>query len=269
MRLLARKLKTFALKMLPHGVLNRLKLHHYARKLRHVSETSEPEFQILNLLVHPGDVVVDIGANFGAYTKYLSDLVGLRGRVYSFEPIPLTFQILTSNIRKLSLDNVTAQRFAISDRDGSTTMEVPLYSTGGENYYMARVTESPSPSNLRTAAVDTRTLDSVFNSSQPAVSFIKCDAEGHELACIQGALRLTADSRPAWLIEVSGNPDHENTAASEVFRALLQAGYGAYCQSGNTLKPRRPGDRSVNYFFLTDKHVSELRMTGVIAPEVP
>jgi FkbM family methyltransferase len=53
--------------------------------------------------IKEGDIVVDIGANQGQYTIFLSKLVGQKGKVYAFEPDPRNFligaySVLTKNI---------------------------------------------------------------------------------------------------------------------------------------------------------------------------
>lgn len=49
-------------------------------------------------LIKPGDVVFDIGANVGAHTLPLAQLVGVTGRVYSFEPTAYAFAKQQANI---------------------------------------------------------------------------------------------------------------------------------------------------------------------------
>src|SRR5690242_7899597 len=67
----------------------------------------EPEFETLAALVHPGDWVLDVGANVGHYTLRLSSLVGESGRVIAFEPIVDTFAILAAMVRHAPHRNIT------------------------------------------------------------------------------------------------------------------------------------------------------------------
>jgi hypothetical protein len=98
----------------------------------------------------------------------------------------------------------------------------------------------------------------------PGPGFIKCDVEGHELACVKGAIRVIRRSRPAWLIEVSGNPDEWTSTAYQVFKLLGEAGYEAYWFDGKRVAKRYAGDQSINYFFLRVEHLVSLQGSGLL-----
>lgn len=257
------RIKHLALSLLPDGLLRPLKLRHYARVVRDAALDYEPDLQVLRFLVRSGDTAVDIGANIGVYTKHLSSLTGADGRLFSIEPVPLTFEILSSNVRRLHLANVNLFRVALSDHSGWSTMEIPKYARGGEDFYMARLVEEGRPTTFRTVRIELRTLDSLLPRSLP-ISFIKCDVEGHELKCLLGSLETIESWHPAWLIEVSGNPDQPDSNAARVMHLMQEHGYGIYRFDGSRLRPRRPGDHSVNYFFLTASHLEHLETSGLL-----
>jgi FkbM family methyltransferase len=247
-------IKRLALRFLPDRMLQKLKKIHYAKALRAASEQGEPDLKVVRELVGAGSHVIDIGANFGLYTKFLAELVQPTGRVYSIEPIPLTYEILTANLKRLKLRNVEPFNLAVSDDDAEVRMVVPQYRSGGENFYEARIIESPTGSAMRSVRVQSRALDSLFGHLR-SIDFIKCDVEGHELACLRGAQSILRVAKPAWLIEVSGNPDDQRSSAGEVFRIMGETGYMPFWFDGRHLRQRERGDRSVNYFFLTRRHL--------------
>jgi len=246
--------KRIALKFLPDRVLQKLKKVHYAKALRASSNAGEPDLKVVKHLVGPGSNVIDIGANFGVYTKFLAEAVQASGRVYAIEPIPLTYEILTSNVKRLKLTNVEPFNVAVSDDDAEVSMEVPQFTSGGENFYEARIINRPAGHRLRTVAVQARALDSLFGQAR-TIDFVKCDVEGHELACLRGASQLLKVQQPAWLIEISGSPDVAGSNAAEVFRIMAGYGYTPYWFDGRHLRQREAGDRSVNYFFLARRHL--------------
>lgn len=238
-----------AWRVLPPGVAQEVRRRHYYRVLAK-GKVDEPELALLGLFVKPGACVVDVGANFGLYTKALADLVGPRGRVYSIEPVPETFDILTSNVARLGLKNVVPIRRALSDSDGERVrLVVPKMGPFGlENAYRAGIVRGPARGREVTA--ETCTLDRLLAGQTGHVSFVKCDVEGHELVCLRGAVDIIRRSHPTWLMEVSGDPRTADSSASEVFHVLGQYGYRAYVLDGN-LRLWRPDEAPrVNYFFV-------------------
>jgi len=255
-----RLLKRMAWKILPQSTVQLIKKRHYFRLLRSSLSEKEPELKVLRYLVKPGDSVIDIGANIGVYSKILSELVGPDGHVYSIEPFPSTFEILCYNVRKLHLDNVEPVNIAISDSNAIVTMTLPYDSSGVETHYRASIiTHCEKKDKANTTNVQAATIDSKFLSTSGSISFIKCDVEGHELACIKGATKFLAQSQAAWLIEVSGEPDDTDSTAHNLFKILYNQGYSAWWYDGNKLRKRRPGDKSTNYFFLKENHIDILK----------
>jgi FkbM family methyltransferase len=251
-------LKRFVLTVLPEPALQPIRRGYYARMLRRGEEDPEPDLPLLAEFVHVGDCVADIGANVGVFTKPLSRFVGREGLVYAVEPIAVTFDVLCSNVRKLGLVNVRPLNYAISDRDGSAVMEVPLRPTGWEDFYRARVVTDEGARRRGCVRVDRRTIDSLWADSDRPLSFIKCDVEGHELDCLRGARRVLARWAPAWLLEVTGDPDRPDSAAHAAFELLAGRGYRAFWFDGERLHRRRPGEISINYWFLTPEHFDRL-----------
>ena len=254
-------LKSLALRWLPDRLLQPLKEHHYARTLRALDESDEPDLRVVRALVTPGSTAVDLGANVGVYSKVLSEAVGPEGRVLSVEPIPSTFSILRSNVRKLGLANVTPVNAAVSDVEDMVEMSVPSLSSGGGNFYQARIV-GPGDGGSSDAGelhrVRAAPLDGIAEGCGP-IGFIKCDVEGHEEACLAGAEEVIRRDHPAWLIEVWGDPDDGDTSARRVFSFLGARSYGAWIYDGVALRPRERGARATNYFFLTEAHVARLR----------
>jgi len=264
MQLAKRLLKRTAWKILPYSTVQLIKKRHYLRLLRSMSLETEPELKVIRYMVKPGDSVIDIGANIGIYTKILSGLVGPDGHVYSIEPFPTTFEILRYNIRKLHLDNVEPLKIAVSDSDRVVTMALPYDSSGAETHYRASIVTDASKRS-KTEAINARatTIDARFLSESGTISFIKCDVEGHEAACINGAAKFMAQSQAAWVIEVSGEPDDPDSAAPNIFKTFHDQNYSAWWYDGSKLKRRRPGDKSTNYFFLKENHVDILNKSDL------
>ena len=253
--------------VLPDKALHAVKRPYYAYLARRTSENYlvEADIQVAKHLVRQGDQVVDIGAAIGAFTKVLSGWVGASGKVYSFEPIPPMFDFLSNNVRKLRLNNVELLNCAVSDVKGTTSMVIPKYRWGSECWYDARMETEAADSALRHFNIPTVTLDAYFADRPAQLSFVKCDANYHELACMRGALQTLRSSKPALLIEILSDPDVPATAAFQTFALLQAEGYRPFWFDGRAVRLRRPSERSQNYFFLNQAHIEMLRSSGAVS----
>jgi len=254
--------KAVMLRFLPDALLLPLKRVRYLAAVR---SFWSPEATVMVALVEAGDRVLDIGAYAGWYTHVLSKAVGPGGQVYSFEPIPHTFALLSSCVRRLRMQNVTLFNYAASRETGRAVMTVPRYPTGGENFHQASlVAEAGEATDLRRIAVELRAVDSVLPASTHPITFIKCDVEGHEADALAGAARTIERDRPALCVEVTGDADAVGSASHRIVTWLDELGYQAYWLDAGRMVRRRPGDRSVNYFFLTASQLSRLAARSII-----
>jgi FkbM family methyltransferase len=234
---------------LPRAALVSLKKRYYSSLLKHPGRYMESDAAALKYFIAPGDFVIDVGAFVGFYSALLSQLVGPSGEVWSIEPMPDTFEILSHNVRKLKLRNVHVLNCALSDSRGTTTMEIPHWKGGGESWYDARIVASRSSSSGVT--VQTETLDSLHARTARLPTFIKCDVEDHELSCIRGALSVIGRSKPALLVETIQRGDD----LAELVRLLAAEGYGAYAFDGTWFEGCQPGQNQ-NTFFLLPSHLT-------------
>lgn len=248
-------LKSFALRFLPEPILQRVRKAHYARKLTDAGP--EPEMAVLRHLVPPGGCAVDLGANFGLYTRFLAEAVGPDGVVHAVEPVPAMYDVLRTNVRRLRLSQVRTHAVAVSDATRTVMMTVPKYTTGGANHYEARVVTTSGVRPGTAILVPGIRLDDLIG-HLPRIDLVKCDVEGHELAVVRGAETILRQHRPAWMIEVSGDPDERGSAAAEVIAVMDRGGYEMFWFDGRRLRPRGHGDRAVNYFFLRPGHIGRL-----------
>lgn len=255
-------MKSIIMRTMPDYVLLYVKKWHYARMLKNatVSEgDNEIDLKIVRHLINLGDLVIDIGANIGLYTLFLSRFVGEQGCVYSIEPVPITFKLLSHNVKKLRLNNVKLFDCGISDKNGSAIMEVPEYISGGENFYQAHLVDNATKhTSLRQFEVNLKTLDSLLFNSTKKVNFIKIDTEGYEYQVVKGSKLIISKAKPACLIEVSDDPEDEMSNAFTLFNFFREEGYQPYWFDGRRIHEYSKGDKSTNYFFLTKKHLIQI-----------
>ncbi|MBT9133140.1 MAG: hypothetical protein DDT40_00921 [candidate division WS2 bacterium] len=169
-------------------------------------EFEPEETHLISKIINQGDIVFDIGANFGWYTTLLINLVGETGEVHAFEPISTAFSELRRNLElngKLHCQNLFLNNVGIGDvekADQSIYLPVEAgsaFSSFARNYY-------PEGKHIEYKC-DVTTLDSYVEKHKVrGVSFIKCDIEGAELLMLNGAKRiLSSDIRPMLFLEVA------------------------------------------------------------------
>ena len=157
-------------------------------------KSEEKEFELLPFWVKEGDYVIDVGANIGHYTVRLSELVGEKGRVFSIEPVPKTFEILASNVTCGKFTNVTLFNVAASDNECTVYMSIPKLDSGIDNYYQASIVDTISDMIIYCLPLSCIK----FNK---AVKLIKIDIEGHELSALIGFKELLERDHPLLIIE--------------------------------------------------------------------
>jgi FkbM family methyltransferase len=148
-------------------------------------------------VIRPGDVVLDIGANFGLHTLLGAQIIGPAGRVFAFEPAAANLHLLRRNVRLNGFqDRVSIIPSAVSD---STQAQLPFsIPSAGLSVTAFLATEG---NGSTTHMVPNVRLDDYRDLLRPA-RFIKIDVEGAELGVLKGAEGLVSSDRPVILAEV-------------------------------------------------------------------
>src|SRR5216110_1748360 len=126
------------------------------------------ERELLKQILFPGAVVVDVDANIGIYSQFLSRCVGPTGVVHSFEPSPENFKHLQSATRKLA--NVRLSQAAL----GECSRRSKLYLSDKLN--VDHRTYATGEDSRRTVPIDIIALDDYFKPGQ-RVDLIKVDIQ--------------------------------------------------------------------------------------------
>jgi FkbM family methyltransferase len=184
---------------LPPSIRNDLKRWHFRRQMKAGTFIAdEPEIDLISQVVEPGDVVIDVGANVGAYALHMSHCVGPEGRVIAFEPMLETFSHLCAVVKHADAYNITLLNIAASDVHGFAMMDLPNYDAGHSNYYRAAISDA-GKYRVMCAPIDSYTF--------PRVKLIKVDAEGHDLNVLKGAQALIRRDHPVVIVEASADGD--------------------------------------------------------------
>ena len=251
-----RWIKQTLLRFLPAGLVHALRRAYYPGVVARFDESRWPLSRVARLLIKPGDRVVDAGANIGYVTAMLARWVGSAGQVFSFEPVPETYDLLRHNITSLRLAQVKLFNCALSAEDGEAVMSVPLYEAGYENPYEARIVGGggPAAKDGRRVSVAVRQLDSALKDVGEPITFLKIDVEGHELELLRGANTLIEKWHPAMVIEIGEDP----VRARETAVLLKKKGYSVFRWVEEKLRPVETDDdlRDDCFFQTVDQYTT-------------
>lgn len=155
----------------------------------------EPSLAAMMRAVGPGEVVYDIGSQFGVYSIFLAGVVGSGGCVVAFEPQRESFQQLQQNITLNQRNNIRSYPQALGER----TFEAKLYlgtMVGNSSLLPDAIAGAGEPDSVPFQTVSVVEGDVLVKTdSLPIPTAVKIDVEGSEYAVIKGLQKTLADSR--------------------------------------------------------------------------
>lgn len=186
----------------------------------------EPETtQLLKQVLLPGMNVVDLGAHIGYYTLLAARLVEPGGKVYAFEPVPETFELLVKNVKVNGYDDLVV---TIPKAISSGSSRIRIFSDSKSSVSAKCF---PSHNGQAFFEVDAISLDEFFREKGwPSVHLVKMDIEGAERAALEGMKELSFRN-PAMklIIEVNfQNLVHTGTSFEQFFEALQACGFSRF-----------------------------------------
>jgi FkbM family methyltransferase len=187
-----------------------------------------PFGRFMSSTLQEGQVFLDIGANIGFYTLFAARRVGPKGRVYSFEPDPMTYESLTRSVGRNQFDWVRCINAALSDREG--TMPFFTVSDGSAHSLVPEIERRANRYSgqvpVRVTRLDDLDREGLFD--VPTIDLIKIDVEGEEPRTVAGMLKtLERFHYPSVWAEVRG-PQGSTRAPNtypRVERELRSLGY--------------------------------------------
>lgn len=183
----------------------------------------------LKHLIQQGFTCVDIGANLGYYSFFLSKLVGNNGNVYAVEPVPLFAKILKSNVQRTHINNVTIYPFALGNEEKETKMGMPII-VDSVHHGMTQIVTNSLESYERLFDVTMKIPDQLFQHIKH-IDFIKIDVEGFEHLVLSNMIETLKRHSPIIQGEMSGNENRK-----KCFTLLNELNYHPYLLENNKLE---------------------------------
>jgi FkbM family methyltransferase len=133
-------------------------------------------------LTHPADVVWDVGANVGVYTRLCLERVGTDGHVVAVEPVPSN----AARLRELGPpERLTVIEAALATSDGRMPLVV-----SGKNGETSSIGDGADAVTVRVARGDTLVAEGV-----PRPQIVKIDVEGFEGDVLDGMPEALSGAR--------------------------------------------------------------------------
>lgn len=165
-----------------------------------IQEDGMPDYELVleqsySKIIHEGDTVIDIGAHAGRHTKVFHQLIGDKGFLYAFEPLPEQYAVLR---QELCSANVTVINKALSDCTGK--MDFYKVDNYPEESGLKKRIYNREDARVGKIVVEVDVLDAYLDVFQ-SISYIKLDAEGAEISILKGAVQCLKKYRPVISVE--------------------------------------------------------------------
>lgn len=197
-------------------------------------EWAEEELEILAQLIHPGDVVLDIGAYIGTHTVFFANQVGPTGHVHSFEPQRFAYYLLCANVAVNLHLNVTCHNLMVSHQPG--THKVPLLNPSAPfNFGALRLHEINAGIPTPVITIDQLQLSQCH--------LIKIDVEQMEAQVLTGARKTIAHHHPILFVE-----NNTVAASKEILKTLKALKYKAFWHINTYFNPNNYFANPTNIF---------------------
>lgn len=158
------------------------------------SLTYEPHITgILDKILNPGDVFLDLGANIGYFSLLAASIVQASGKVISFEPNIQNLQLLYASILENRLENIIVYPFAASD--GARIMKLTSF---GSNGFL----EAPQSSLANAQFLQSVIVDELLQNEE-SINVVKMDIEGYEPLALRGMDKIVRKHSPIIITEFS------------------------------------------------------------------
>lgn len=192
--------------------------------------------------VVPGNIVLDIGANIGAHTLPLAQLVGDQGKVIAFEPTQYAFQKLKNNIQlnpslihRINIEQIMLVRQECSQLPPALYSSWPLHTLND-------VHQKHGGRLMSTNGCRITTLDHYVQSLRiPNIHLIKLDVDGNEYDILMSGQMTLQRYKPMLIMELAPYIYEDDPSKFDnALRLLWDLGYKMMNVKNGKMLPQDP-----------------------------
>jgi FkbM family methyltransferase len=200
--------------------------------------------------------VIDVGANIGYFTLLFARQVGPLGKVYAFEPGPISFSLLKVNILINGYQNCILENKAVSSKTETQTLYI--CPTGESDNRVSGVEIDFGPEKRTRMDIDSVSLDDYFSGKDQKIDFIKMDIQGGEYFALQGMQKLIRQN-PMLNIALEFAPGGIRGIDPKGFINFINSlGFDIYDLLGDSPMVK------ANYQYLYDNYIQKGGMTNIL-----
>ena len=172
----------------------------------------EPEIRLIKLLLKDHGNAIDVGANIGVYTFFMSRHAS---QVFSFEPNADLAARLEGRFK-----NTRVFPLAVSDISGEDFLHIPIVDGIAVHEAATLTGRLPHHDDIQEQRIQKARLDDL---GLEGIELIKIDVEQHERQVVKGAMSIIKTCRPNLIIEVT--PLLYDKPLFAEFKHILELGY--------------------------------------------
>jgi FkbM family methyltransferase len=223
--------------------------------------SSNGEEYFLNLFLKTDiNIVFDVGANMGEYSKLLlkkSKDLNKDIELHIFEPLSTCFNKIQNEFSHG--ENIFLNNFGISDEEKETEIYFDAAGSSFASLYQRDLSKINKQLNQK-EKIKLRRVDNYITEVKiPKIDLLKIDVEGHELNVLKGVGKfLDSDFIKAIQFEYGGANLDSRTYLKDLYNILEPKGYIMCKIMRNSIQPRNYESKMENFQYANYLAVSPL-----------
>ncbi|TET39262.1 MAG: FkbM family methyltransferase [Planctomycetota bacterium] len=215
-----------------------------------IHNSGEFNDKIVNLLRESrSNIIFDVGANVGEYSRQMHLITGGKYKIYAFEPAAETFIKLSENLKNI---NVHLYNIGFGLNDEKLTLYSDNPTSGLASLYNRRLNHF-GISMKHPQEVQIRRLDGFCSEMGiDHIGFLKLDVEGHELAVLRGSSSLLKNNKIDLIQFEFGGCNIDSRTFFQDFFYLLDSNYEIFRITRNGLQYIRKYKETHEVFITTN-----------------
>lgn len=186
--------------------------------------------KIIKNNINTGDVILDVGANIGQHSIFMSFVTGNTGKIISFEPVSSIYAQFKNSIEINNIKNITLHNLACGDMEKEMNINTISSNMGGSSLVF-------SGDDRKIEKIKVITADSIVK-NENKINFIKIDVEGYEYEALLGLKDTIEKHHPKIMLEYSyaGYKSMGTDSAKKILDLLYSFDYDLYDIENNNKK---------------------------------